>query len=117
MTYALALVVVATACGRVGFGARTDGAFDLDGGGDASDPDAQGVDGGCMEDWGPITPLANLSVPGADDWEPAVTADELMIVFASGRGGGVQGVYGSRRATPDADFPAPTRLFTSATPL
>jgi hypothetical protein len=43
---------------------------------------------------------------------PAVTADELVMVFGSGRGGttGVHGLYYSVRATRDEPFPTPQQI-------
>ncbi|MGE0401735.1 MAG: TolB family protein [Kofleriaceae bacterium] len=100
--HALALIVLITAaCGRVGFAVH-DG---TDGGGD----DGATIDACEAADWSStITPLANLSVDGAEDWEPAVSPQGTTIVFASYRAGvGDSQLFVATRASPDDDFGPP----------
>lgn len=102
---AIGVLMALAACGRVGFSSR-------EGGGDAAIDAAIDSPPCTASEWSPtITRLVNISVDGVDDWEPAVSPDGLMIVFASYRSGtGDSELYYSIRANPDDDFPTPTPI-------
>lgn len=92
----LAVVITATGCGRIGFDTTAR---------DVPDDVSPGVG-----PFGPPVELVELDGAGADD--PALTADELEIVFTSDRAGGVGtcDVWTASRGTTTSGWSAVTSL-------
>lgn len=105
----LVLALALVACGRVGFSEHSDATGDNDApSGDGAGSDATQCTVG---DWSPsIVRLANLSIDGVNDWEPALPPDELAIVFSSYRNGPDSQLFVATRATRTADFSAPVLI-------
>lgn len=94
MRLAYGLVLLA-GCGRVAFDARVDDVT---------------ADAGCtLGPWSAPRHQAALVSPG-EDWEPAISPDGLVIVFASTRQGGPMKLYAATRASRGEDFANPRFL-------
>lgn len=94
-------VLVLSACGRLGFDARTE-----------SSTDGAGVDTVVpLGAWSTPTPLILINTPD-DESDPELRADGLELIFHSNRPGGVGGydLYRSVRATTTDPFPVPTPI-------
>lgn len=99
-----AILVGAIGCGRI----------DFDPLGDARATDAPAPLGAFMT---PV-PVPGLSVVGADDDDPVVSADGLELYFTSDRAGGVGGsdVYRATRPSPAAAWGAPALVAELSSP-
>jgi hypothetical protein len=101
---AIAMMVMAGACGRVGFDPL--GGDDGDDGGDDGGPCTS------FDAWEPPVHLGDVVNSTADDTSPTLTADELVLYFDSNRGGGAgsRDLWVATRTTRDEAFGAAVNL-------
>jgi Tol biopolymer transport system component len=105
MRWGPAVLLAAAACGRVGFAPLSDS-------GAAIDASLTDTNSAACASWGPFAApihVAELGSPSADDWDPSLTADGLLIVFYTIRPGGLGGfdLYAATRSSPQAPFEIP----------
>jgi Tol biopolymer transport system component len=105
MRWGPAVLLAAAACGRVGFAPVSDS-------GAAIDASLADTNSAACASWGPFAApihVAELGSPTADDWDPSLTADGLLIVLYTIRPGGLGDfdLYAATRSSAQAPFEPP----------